>query len=215
MAKLFKAAFCVVSAAQELNKHTHATPPHIMTPSRQLTPSHLSFAQRQGLPVKGEWDAYVPGRNSRMCEGQALLNSFPSVQWWFLPFYFLPVELSPFFCISGFLQPSFLQKASITTSGTRWHNFFFITLLRYSIHLFYSFHCLSFPFPKGCPFCSQSFIKKKKKKKKKKILLLSLTFWLTLKVSSKTEVAIKFPHFFFFFSANWPSITSLCGKSGV
>ena len=27
---------------------------------------------------------------------------------------------------------------------------FFITLFRYLIFLFYSFHCLSFPFPKGC-----------------------------------------------------------------
>ena len=29
-------------------------------------------------------------------------------------------------------------------------SFFFITLFRYLIFLFYSFHCLSFPSPKGC-----------------------------------------------------------------
>ena len=32
----------------------------------------------------------------------------------FLPFYFPPFELSPFLCISGFLQPSFLQKAGLS-----------------------------------------------------------------------------------------------------
>ena len=38
---------------------------------------------------------------------------------------------------------------------------FFITVIRYFIFLFYSFHCLSFPFPRDadsrkgslCPFC--------------------------------------------------------------
>ena len=38
---------------------------------------------------------------------------------------------------------------------------FFITVFRYFINLFYSFHCLSFPFPRDadsrkgalCPFC--------------------------------------------------------------
>ena len=41
---------------------------------------------------------------------------------------------------------------SITTIGTRWHDFFlfFITLFRYFIKLFYSFHYIYFPFLKGC-----------------------------------------------------------------
>ena len=42
------------------------------------------------------------------------------------------------------------KDRSITTLGTRWHDFFFITLLRYLKNLFYSFHWLSFPFSKGC-----------------------------------------------------------------
>ena len=52
--------------------------------------------------------------------------------------------------------------------------FFLITLFRYFIKLFYSFHYISFPFLKGCrlekghivPVLCFPFIKKKKKKKK-------------------------------------------------
>ena len=48
---------------------------------------------------------------------------------------------------------------------------YFITLFRYFINLFYSFHCLSFPFPKRCRLekghivpvlCSHSLKKKEK-----------------------------------------------------
>ena len=52
---------------------------------------------------------------------------------------------------------------------------FFITLFKYFINSFYSFHCLSFPFLEGCRLrerahCARSvfpFIKKKKTKKLK------------------------------------------------
>ena len=65
---------------------------------------------------------------------------------------------------------------SITTLGTRWHDFFSLLFLDI-LQLFYSLHHTSFPFLKGCRLekghivpvlCSQS-LKKKKKKKKKKI----------------------------------------------
>ena len=67
---------------------------------------------------------------------------------------------------------------SITTLGTRWHDFFYY-LFRYFIILFYSFHCLSFPFlrdsdsRKGtlCPFCVPIHKKKKLTKRVKKSFL--------------------------------------------
>ena len=56
---------------------------------------------------------------------------------------------------------------------------FFITIFRYFIILFYSFHCLSFPFPRNadsrkgalCPFCVSIL----KKKKKTPLLLMDYT----------------------------------------
>ena len=57
---------------------------------------------------------------------------------------------SPFFCISGFLQPFFLQKAGLSPPKEPDGMIFFITLFRYFMFLFYSYHYLSFPFPKGC-----------------------------------------------------------------
>ena len=67
---------------------------------------------------------------------------------------------------------SFLKRQVHHHFGTRWHDF--ITLFRYFIYLFiffyfYSFHCLSFLFPKGCrlekghlcPFCIPIHKKKK------------------------------------------------------
>ena len=69
----------------------------------------------------------------------------------FFPLYFPPLELSPLFCISSFLQPSFLQKAGLSPpQGLDGTIFFFITLFRHFIKLFYSFHYTSFPFLKGC-----------------------------------------------------------------
>ena len=49
---------------------------------------------------------------------------------------------------------------------------FFITVIRYFIVLFYSFHCLSFPFPRDadlrkgalCPFCVPIHKKKRRKR---------------------------------------------------
>ena len=62
---------------------------------------------------------------------------------------------------------------SITTLGTRWHDFFY-HLFIYFTFLFYSFYCLSFPFlgmqTRERAHCARSafpFFKKKKKKKKK------------------------------------------------
>ena len=42
------------------------------------------------------------------------------------------------------------KGGSITTLGTRWHDFFMITFFKYFINLFYSSLCLLFPFLKGC-----------------------------------------------------------------
>ena len=64
-----------------------------------------------------------------------------------------------------------LKGRSITTLGTRWHDFF-ITLFRCFIKLFYSFYYTSFPLFKGCrlekgslcPFCVPIHKKKEKKK---------------------------------------------------
>ena len=85
---------------------------------------------------------------------------------------------------------------SITNLGTRWHDFF-ITLFRY--FLFYSFHCLSFPFPKGyrlekghiMPILFP-FIKKKKKK-----FFVSQSFaFLTLTLSAPALFSAKYKSFF-------------------
>ena len=104
-------------------------------------------------------------------EKGALLVFILSVQWWFLPFCFPPLELSPFFCISRFLQPSFFQKAGLSPPyGPDGMIFFLLPFLDIFIFLFYSFHCLSIPFPKGCRLekghivpvlCSHSQKKKK------------------------------------------------------
>ena len=64
------------------------------------------------------------------------------------------------------------KSRSITTLGTRWHAFFFNTLFRYFINLFYSCHYIPFPFLKGCRLgkvhivpiqCSHSLKKKERK----------------------------------------------------
>ena len=83
-----------------------------------------------------------------------------------------------------FLLPStFLSSKgrSITTLGTRRHDFFFINVFGY-FFLFYSFHCLSFPFPRDAdsrkgtlyPFC----VPIHKKKKKTPLLLIDYTGYL-------------------------------------
>ena len=65
-----------------------------------------------------------------------------TVQWWFLPLYFPPLELSPF------RISTFLQKAGLWPLGDQM-TFFFITLLRYFIKLFYSFSLPIFSFSQG------------------------------------------------------------------
>ena len=78
------------------------------------------------------------------------------------------LSLPLYFRLPSTFLPS--KGRSITTLGTRWHDFF-ITLFKYFINLFYSFHCLSFPFLTGCRLekghivpvlCSHSIKKKKK-----------------------------------------------------
>ena len=58
------------------------------------------------------------------------------------------LSLLLYFQLPSTFLPS--KGRSITTLGTRWHDFFFITLFRYFIKLFYSFHSISLPFLKGC-----------------------------------------------------------------
>ena len=78
-------------------------------------PGHVPHV-RQHLPTTIVW-------NSPMRE----LNRF---QWWFPPFYFPPLELSPFLCISGFPSTFLPSKGrSITTLGARWHDFFLLHFL--------------------------------------------------------------------------------------
>ena len=95
---------------------------------------------RQHLPTTIVW-------NSPMREliGSVMVSSL------LLP----TLELSPFLCISGFFQPSFLQKAGLSPPWGPDGMIFFITLFRcflltlfrYFIKLFYY---TSFPFFKGC-----------------------------------------------------------------
>ena len=78
------------------------------------------------------------------------------------PFCFSPLELSSFFCISGFLHSTFLSSKgrSITTLGTRWHDFFitFLNILYFCFILLIAFLFLFLrdaDSRKGtlCPFC--------------------------------------------------------------
>ena len=58
------------------------------------------------------------------------------------------LSLLLYFRLPSTFRPS--KGRSSTTLGTRWHDFFFFFYpFRYFINLFY-FHCLSFPFLKGC-----------------------------------------------------------------
>ena len=90
---------------------------------------------RQHLPTTIVWNSPMRELIGSVMVSSLLLPTFRTLS---LPLYLqLP---------STFL-PS--KGRSITTLGTRWHNFF-ITLFRYSINLFYSFHCLFFPFLEEC-----------------------------------------------------------------
>ena len=102
---------------------------------------------RHHLPTTIVW-------NSPMQEliGSVMVSSF------LLPA-FGTLSLLLYFRLPSTFLPS--KGKSITTLGTRWYDFFFYYPFRYFINLFYSFHCLSFPFlrdadsRKGtlCPFC--------------------------------------------------------------
>ena len=74
---------------------------------------------------------------------------------------------------------------TITTLGTRWHDFFFYYPFKYFINLFYFLHCLSFLFLVPV-LCSHSYKKKQKQNKKNMNLELlergdlPITLFLTL-----------------------------------
>ena len=85
----------------------------------------------------------------------------------------LPASGTLSFLLYFWLPSTYLPSngRSITTLGPRWHELFFITLFKYFINLFYSFHYLSFPFLKGyrlkkghivAVLCSHLHKKKKK-----------------------------------------------------
>ena len=89
---------------------------------------------RHHLPTTIVWNSSMQELIGSVMVSSLLLPTFGTLS---LPLYFrLP---------STFL-PS--KGRSITTLGTRWHDFF-ITLFKYFINLFYSFHCLYFPFLEG------------------------------------------------------------------
>ena len=88
-----------------------------------------------------------------------------------LLFTFGTLSLLLYFWLPSTFLPS--KGRSITTLGTRWNYFFFITRFRYfTIVLFFKLHFF-FLFSRDadsrkgtlCPFCSHSYKKKKKKKK--------------------------------------------------
>ena len=58
------------------------------------------------------------------------------------------LSLLLYFRLPSTFLPS--KGGSITTLGTRWHDFFFLLLFLDILQLFYSLHCTSFPFLKGC-----------------------------------------------------------------
>ena len=68
--------------------------------------------------------------------------------------YSKPLELSPFFRISSFLHsvfPAFFNLSYFKRQIYHHHRaLFFYYPFRYFINLFYSCHCLSFPFLGGC-----------------------------------------------------------------
>ena len=91
---------------------------------------------RQHLPTTIVWNSPMWELIGSVMVSCLLLPTFGTLS---LPLYFrLPSTFLP------------LKGRSITTLGTRWHDFF-ITLFRCCfIKLFYSFYYTSFPFFKGC-----------------------------------------------------------------
>ena len=116
---------------------------------------HVPYG-RHHLPTTIVWNSPMQELIGSVMVSSLLLPAFGTLS--LLLFFQLP---------SAFL-PS--KGRSITTLGTRWHDFFYYPF-RYFINLFCSFHCLYFPFlrdadsRKGtlCLFCVP--IQKKKKKK--------------------------------------------------
>ena len=90
---------------------------------------------RHHLPTTIVWNSPV-----QKLIGSEMVSSF------LLPA-FGTLSLLLYFQLPSIFLPS--KGRSITTLGTRWHDFF-VTLFRYFMFLFYSFHCLSPPIPKGC-----------------------------------------------------------------
>ena len=90
---------------------------------------------RQHLPSTIAWNSPTRELIGSVMVSSLLLPTFGTL---FLPLYFwLPLTFLP------------SKGRSITTFGTRWHDFL-ITVYRYFINLFYSLQSLSFPFLEGC-----------------------------------------------------------------
>ena len=120
--------------------------------------SHVPHS-RQHLPTNTVWNSPMWELISSVMVTSLLLSAFGTLS--------LHLHFHLHFQLPSTFLPS--KGKSITTLGTRWHDFFFITLFRYFINLFHSFHYLSFPFLKGsdsrkgtlCPFCVPIHKKKK------------------------------------------------------
>ena len=113
--------------------------------------------ERHHLPTANVWNSPMQELFGSAMVPPLLLPAFGTLS--LLLYFWLP---STFFPSKG---------KSITTLGTRWHDFFLLPF-RYFMKLFYSFHYLSFPFlrdanlRKGtlCPFCVPIHKKKKNAK---------------------------------------------------
>ena len=76
---------------------------------------HCSDELAACIPPPMAWPRFT--RQASFAHNYCVELSNARINWFsdgFFPFYFPPLELSPFFCISGFLQPSFLQKAGLS-----------------------------------------------------------------------------------------------------
>ena len=101
-------------------------PPPMARPrsTRQATFAHNYYVELSNARINRFSDGFFPST-------YRLQNSLPS-------------SVFP----ASFNLPSFKRQV-YHHLGTRWHDFF-ITLFRYFIKLFYSFHYISFPFRRGC-----------------------------------------------------------------
>ena len=93
---------------------------------------------RQHLPTTIVWNSPMRELIGSVMVSSPLLLAFGTL------------SLLLYFRLPSTYLPS--KGRSITTLGTRWHDFFFffITFFRYFTKLFYSLHYTSFPFLKGC-----------------------------------------------------------------